>query len=129
MRNEAKWQPFIIWSATLGWTVLLLFLMLSPGEDTAAEEVSGFFGGTELSDAVGHVNLFGVLTALWQRALALHIGKHRALTAAVAIGLGLGVATELAQLFIPDRGAGLADMLANWIGAALAAAILRYRRR
>ena len=128
MPDQATRRHFILWTTTVAWTALVLFLMVSPGEDTAADELSGFFGGSELSDAVGHVVLFAVLTVLWQRALRRHTTYRRALAVAVAIGLLIGVATEIAQLYIPHRGGGAVDILADSIGVALATAFIGSRR-
>lgn len=128
-QQRRLWRPLLIWAATVIWTAFLIFLMVSPGEESTADDISGFFGGTELTDAAGHIILFMVLTLLWQRALVSHTTYRRSLVAALAIGLGLGLATEIAQLFIPDRGGGLADILADWLGAGAAAALVDYRRR
>jgi len=105
------------WSVTLVWTSVTVLLMLSPGEESAAEDLSRFFGGTDITDALGHVVLYGVLTALWRWALLNHLSLQQALGGAVAVGLALGAATELAQFLIPHRGVALVDLLANWVGS------------
>lgn len=113
------------WGIALAWTALTVFLMLSPGEQSAAEDLSRFFGGTDLTDALGHVILFGVLTMLWRWALAGSHPHRRAMWMAVVIGLTVGIATELAQFFIPHRGVALIDLVANGIGVLSLPAILR----
>ncbi len=113
------------WSAALAWTALTVFLMLSPGEQSTAEDLSRFFGGTDLTDALGHVFLFGILTALWWWTLMEHLPLPHALRAAVAVGLTTGIVTELARFFIPHWGVALIDLVANGIGVLLPPTILR----
>ncbi|NLE51680.1 MAG: VanZ family protein [Chloroflexi bacterium] len=124
MRRFAH-NRLIAWLAAGLWLVLVVFLMLSPGEDSLAEDLSGAFGASELTDALGHVLLFGVLTALLFHALRLHVPAERALVVATAFTLGLGSVLEPAQLLVYERGAALLDLGANWTGALLSAWLLR----
>jgi len=100
--------------------------MLSPGEDSVAEDLSGAFGASELTDALGHVVLFGVLTVLLFHALRLHVPVARALKGAAVFVLALGSVLEPAQLLVYERGAALLDLAANWAGALVPAALLRW---
>jgi hypothetical protein len=102
------------WTSALLWTALTICLMILPKE--AVRNLFIFFRGSELTDAAGHVILCAILVWLWYRALYGTMKPARALVIVVAIGLGLGVVTELAQLFIPSRGASLLDLLANVLG-------------
>ena len=114
------------WLAATGWTVLVVVLMLMPGQDSAADDLSSFFGGTDITDAIGHVFLFGVLVLLWLLALATALPRARALRWAVAIGLAVGLVSELLQVFIPHRGVTLLDLSANALGAAVALGVQRW---
>jgi VanZ family protein len=111
------------WSAALVWTALVLYLMLSPGKDSTADDLSRSFGGTDLSDAVGHVILYGVLTILWDGALqADRPGGHRL---ALMVGLALGLLGESLQVFVPYRGVALLDFAANLAGVFLGSGLAR----
>mgnify|MGYP001306595942 CR=1 FL=1 len=110
------------WVLAALWTVILCFLMLSPGSGTVADDVSRAFGGTEFSDALGHTALAFVQTFLLARALATPARTRRALWIASALTLLLLFSLEIAQVWIPDRGASLLDASANAIGVGLCAA-------
>lgn len=125
MMRRLTHQPVIAWLAFGLWLAWVVFLMLSPGEDSVAEDLSGAFGASELTDALGHVGLFGVLTALLFHALRLHVPVERALKGAAVFVLALGSVLEPAQLLVYERGAALLDLAANWAGALLVAALLR----
>lgn len=117
------------WLGTLAWTALTVLLMTLPaGEDSLVNGLSGLFGGSDLTDAIGHVVLFGVLTLLWRGTLALHGPQEWALRLAVIIAVLLGTATEASQVLVAERGAAPWDLLANWLGAGLAALWARRRR-
>jgi VanZ family protein len=94
--------------------------MTWPSQGTPVGQLSLFFGGSELTDAIGHVILCGILTWLWYQALRASSRHAYALSIAVAIGLGLGIVTEWAQSVVPSRGASLLDVLANALGVCLA---------
>ena len=125
MMRRLTHQPVIAWLAFGLWLAWVVFLMLSPGEDSVAEDLSGAFGASELTDALGHVVLFGVLTVLLFHALRLHVPVERALKGAAVFVLALGSVLEPAQLLVYERGAALLDLAANWAGALVAAALLR----
>ena len=109
--------------------MLATYLMVWPSRGTPVGWVSRLFGGTELTDAAGHVILISILVWLWYQTLRKSVRPTWALATVVAIGLGLGVVTELIQTFIPSRGASLLDLLANTLGVGLAAgAIVAWQR-
>lgn len=124
MRRIAH-SPALGWLAVLAWLALVGFLMLAPGEGSLVEDTSRAFGGTELTDALGHVVLFGVLAALLAHALSFHLPPERSLWRAAAVTITLGTALELAQLLAIERGASLLDLAANWIGPLAAITWLR----
>lgn len=106
----------------MAWTILIGVLMLLPSDTQVVDRTSGTFGGTDLTDAVGHVVLFGILTALWYAAL---LARPAALIRAAALALGLGIVLETAQSVVPGRGFSLLDFGANVLGPALSVATLR----
>lgn len=99
--------------------------MLAPGEESPVEELSGFFGGTELTDWVGHVGLFGVFTVLLHRVLGEDDRPTVILITCIVFAVGFGTMVEALQLVVPNRGATLIDMIGNWIGVAGMGAVLR----
>ncbi len=116
------------WLLVAGWTVLTVALMLMPAsEGSVAKNLSLFAGGSEVTDAIGHVILYGVLTGLWYWALRVH--TIHAWAGALAVALTVGIGTELLQVFIPDRGASVLDLAANTIGPLLAVPFVRKSSR
>ena len=102
--------------------ILALTLMPLPEGDGP-----GLFPG---ADKLVHFSMFA-LFGLAARADAAARGRLRA-GAAAAFGLALAVGTELAQAFIPGRGADLADFAADALGLAfglLAGRVLVLRPR
>lgn len=126
MRRIAH-SPALGWLAVLAWLALVGFLMLAPGEGSLVENTSRAFGGTDLTDALGHVVLLGTLAALLAHALSFHLPSDRSLWLAAAIAITIGTALELAQLLAIDRGASLLDLAANWLGPAAAVVWLQRR--
>ena len=101
----------------LAWLAGILVLTLTPGDSRSlVGRTSAFFGGSDLTDAAGHVVLFGVLTLLLYWAVRVFWEPQRALIVAVGCGLLVGMLTELAQMGIPDRGFALLDLISNWLG-------------
>lgn len=115
------------WVVAIGWTLVLGYLLLWPSDGTTVEDVSGTFGGSDLTDAAGHVVLFLVESAVLHNLLRHYLAPRRALYAALGGALLLGLALEAAQHWIPARGFALLDLGANWSGAAIFAFV--YRRR
>jgi VanZ family protein len=113
---------FIRWPITLLWTAFTVFLALAPSDDTSfVTRLSQASGGTEITDAVGHVMLFGLLTVLWYLPLARRYNHRRVLLWSIVLALTIGIVTELTQSFVPDRGTSVLDLAANSVGVALAA--------
>jgi VanZ family protein len=81
--------------------------------------------GREIILLAGHVIAFSVLTVGWYWAYRATLPPRPALRLAVMIGLGLGLATELAQMPVPDRGASVFDVAANWLATLLTAYAIR----
>jgi VanZ family protein len=125
MMRRFTHHPAIAWGSAGLWLALVVFLMLSPGKDSLAEDLSGMFGASEITDALGHVFLFSVLTALLAQALSFHLPGERAITVAAGFVLLLGSVLEPSQLLVYERGASLLDLGANWTGVVLSAWLLR----
>jgi VanZ family protein len=118
------------WLLTTGWTILTLYLMLSPGgESTVIERLSRLAGGTDFTDAVGHFALFGILAILWYVSLTEVVSLQRAARVAGLVALLLGVGTEAGQSVIHARGASLFDLVTDGLGIWIALGLVRRRSR
>lgn len=122
-------QPVLRWGIALAWTGLILILMLTPSDKPVVEDTSATFGGTDYTDAIGHVVLFGTLALLWWAALACHKPIPTAFYRALGLSLLLGISLEIAQNWVPERGTSLLDLFANASGIACFALVYhRYPR-
>lgn len=82
-------------------------------------------------DKLEHLVAFGVLTYLFFRALRYvtpGIAQRGLIALSAFLATGAGGVLELYQLGLPHRSAELGDLLADAVGALLAAAWLRFRR-
>ncbi len=116
---ESRLNGVLSWSAVLIWIVIVLILMLSPGEDSIVEDSSGAFGGTDITDAIGHVILFTIWAFLLNNALLPHFPVLRAFQLTLILIFTSGTVLEFAQYFVPHRGVALLDLSANWLGGLL----------
>jgi len=122
-------HPAIFWLIAISWTLLVIIVLLKPGDGVMNHELSlssflaSFFSllisRRELSEAIGHVILFGVLTILWLRVLMMYFPRSRAIFLAICIAIVLALATEIGQYFV-NRGSLLFDLLANILGVVIA---------
>lgn len=113
----------IAWVLWLGWTGLLCFLFLSPSKGTV-RNISSFFGGTEITDAIGHIILIGI-DCLLLYILARHYQAEKlSQRLAFIITLIIGLLLETAQIWIPSRGASLIDIIAAIIGVSVAGLLI-----
>lgn len=117
--RSSKTKLMISWLLWALWTILLCFLFLSPSEGTAVRDISLFFGGSELTDAIGHVVMIFIETALLYNVLRQYLADELALRYAVGVTLVFGLCAELAQHWVPSRGASLIDVCAAFIGVGL----------
>jgi VanZ family protein len=105
------------WMLTLTWTAIDMILMLSPGsKGSVAGETSGLFGGTDITDAIGHVILKAILVLLWCWMLSHYTSLENFIRWVAIGGLTWAVVAELAQFFVPDRGVSVLDLAANILG-------------
>ena len=110
-------------------TLVLVVLLLQPGEQSITD--TGILQGPpglarDLFFIAGHIGWFGLLVVLWRWTLVTRFHTTSALVLAVLIALVVGTSTELAQTLIPNRGATLVDLLANYVGIVLAVVAVRY---
>ena len=69
----------------------------------------------ELLLTSGHIISFAILNLIWVWALSPTMSFQRRLVMALVIAFTLGLVTELAQNYVPDRSASIEDLLVNWI--------------
>lgn len=110
-----KQSPTVRWVLTILWSILTLILFLTPsGDGTPVTFISELFGGTTLTDAIGHVIIHSALSFLWLWTAHLYIQDPARMI--ISGGVVLATTGELLQLYIPGRGSSLLDMVANSIG-------------
>lgn len=68
----------------------------------------------ELLLTTGHIVSFAFLTVTWMWTLAPAVSFKRRFIMTLIIAFSLGLMTELAQTYVPDRGASIEDLLTNW---------------
>lgn len=117
--RKFKGYRFALWLATLGWTMLVGYLLLWPGEGTPVKTISQFFGGTDITDAIGHFFMFLIEATLIARLAASYLSSKDARKLALVMALSYGLLLETAQLWLPARGFAILDVLANLSGAAV----------
>ncbi len=114
------------WTLTLAWSAVAVWLMLSPGtKGGTVSNISHSFGGTEITDAIGHVIINAILAFLWSWTLSLYVPKARITRLILIGGIVWGVSAELSQLFVPERGTSLLDLTANIIGVTIGVLVYR----
>lgn len=104
---------------------MVSYLLLWPSEGTAVRRISLFFGGSDLSDALGHIVLIFVETNLSFILLRHYHPQDIAARYAVRGTLVFALFLETAQFFIPGRGAALIDFAANALGVSLFSVLAR----
>ncbi len=110
-------RALALWGPVAGW-MLLLFC--------ASAQDAGTVSAVSLPDWVTHGGAYLVLGALACRALSdgfrRPVGRREALLA-VALATLYGVSDELHQRFVPGREAALDDVLKDFAGALVGAAL------
>lgn len=113
-------HPIIRWTLTLLWTALAARLMVAPsGDGTLVTWLSRLLGGTEQTDAIGHLLISAALAGLWYWTLCLYVTLPQAGGGTLLIGLGWSLLAELSQSIIPTRGTTILDLGANLFGVLL----------
>ncbi len=110
-------SAIVRWTLTLMWTTLVAALMLSPGNDGGTvAETSSLFGGTDLTDAIGHVIINIILAFLWCWTISLYTSTTKTTRLILIGGIIWCFVAELSQYFVPERGTSLLDLAANVLG-------------
>lgn len=117
--GTVKHYPRRVWAGVLLATAITLYFMAAPSDSLGVADLSHLFGGTETTDAIGHVILFCLLTFVWYYALRYRWNERTAFALAIAVVGLMGTVAELSQHFVPHRGMTLLDLLANWSGVLL----------
>lgn len=132
VQTLSRRQQITRWALALGWTIFLTIQLVQSirnpflphgipdGEKSLAREL--FFSGLHLAG-------FALHTWLWWRAFALRFAPARAIWMAFLFGLTVGLLTETAQYFVPDRGVQPIDYAANILGVLLMVLWLHRRQR
>lgn len=98
------------------WFLLILLLGLTPGESMPLTNVWDFLS----FDKIAHFLVFAILCFLlilgFSKQYTFLFFRYNAILLAISISFGYGMAIELFQTLIPDRGLEFADMLANSLG-------------
>lgn len=119
-------SPLLRWALTLLWTAITIKLMFSPsGDGTTVSWVSKLFGGTETTDAIGHVIINAILALLWCWTIILYTDAAKTTRIILIGGIAWCFVAELTQLLVPNRGTSLLDLVANIIGVLISIAIYR----
>jgi VanZ family protein len=114
------------WIITLTWTAITMKLMFSlSGDGTTVSRVSRLFGGTDITDVVGHVVINAILALLWCWTISLYTTIAKTTRIVLISGIIWCFGAELTQFFIPERGTSLIDVVANVIGVIIGLMIFR----
>jgi len=98
-------------------------LLLSPGTGIVSL-VSDFFGGSEISDGIGHVIIMTVNFLLFYTILCQYKPAKQAQMIVTVFVIMTGLSLELGQFFVPSRSVSLIDILAVFIGVSIATVII-----
>ena len=126
--NELNPSSLFRWMVTPLVTVLLVVLLLQPGEQSVTD--TGIMAGPpslarDLFFITGHIVWFLLLVILWRWTLVTRFHPLSALLLSVLIAFILGTSTEFAQRLIPGRGATLVDWLSNVAGILFGVVVVR----
>jgi VanZ family protein len=114
------------WVLTLAWTAVAGSLMVSPGNNgSTVDDISNLFGGTEITDAIGHIIITTILALLWCWTISLYTSAPRTTRLILVGGIVWSFGAELSQHFVPERGISLLDLSANLLGVLIGIAAYR----
>jgi VanZ family protein len=101
------------WAAVLAWAAFVVVLSVLPGRAMPGIAIPGL-------DKIAHFVFYSALALLAERAARK---PHFTSWAVVTVSCGLlGAMLELVQRFLPGRSMSVADMLVNFLGAAVGSA-------
>jgi VanZ family protein len=113
----------------VGWSLFTVVMMLSPGSQTTASDLSEAFGGHEFTDYLGHVVLTLTETVLMVNLLLRYMPLRPALLWAALPVFAVTALLEFMQRWVPDRGSSIFDAAANAVGIALGMALFVWLER
>ncbi|MCQ3932596.1 MAG: hypothetical protein DPW16_19275 [Chloroflexi bacterium] len=119
-------QP-IRWLAPVCWVLIILYLTLSSGNNQNVSSLSKFAGGTEITDAIGHMVMFTVLVVLWHWAGSAYYPAMAVLKVVTPLIFLFAIGVEVGQYWIEERGMSWLDFLANSSGVLLGASWILYQ--
>ena len=120
-------SAIVRWTLTLTWSAIAASLMLSPGnKGGSVSQISHLFGGTEITDAIGHVIINMILAFLWCWTISLYLSASKTARLILIGGIIWGFAAELSQHFVPERGTSLLDLAANILGVLIGLMVYRW---
>lgn len=110
----------------IGWTVLLLVLLWWPGGELAPP--TGWFAvavqhGLDKAVHVAFFALHGLLTARALGQAGEPSRSGRVVWRTLVVGAGLGVVSEVGQIWVPGRAASWEDALADGVGVVMGALV------
>ena len=114
------------WVMAVGWSLFTVVMMLSPGSQTAASDLSAAAGGTEWTDYLGHVAITLTETLLLVNLLMRYMPLRSALIWSALPVLAVTAVLEFLQRWVPDRGSSVFDAAANAVGIALGLWLARW---
>jgi hypothetical protein len=120
-------SAIVRWTLTLIWSAIAASLMLSPsGNGTMVSTISRLFGGTETTDAFGHVIINTILAFLWSWTISLYVSAPETTRLILSGGIIWGLVAELSQHFVPERGTSPLDLGANILGVVIGITVYRW---
>ena len=127
-RQYTNIRLVVYWFVTLGWSGLVLALLLRPRARSLTQDrsfdtfINTFFSYDfrvyNYFEGSVHVLLFVILTALWNLVLSRYVAQPLALRLTIIIALLVAFGTEIGQFFV-NRGSLLFDLMANILGISL----------
>lgn len=125
MNNTARWRmlrPIML----IVWGMFALVLTTQTDQMPLVKLVGSTIGSTEFGATLGHIGLFGVLTAVGYLALNHLLTRRQALSLTMLSALPIATTTELFQNVVSGRSSSLSDLLANWLGILLVGFVIAY---
>lgn len=128
MGNSSRYSgPTARLAYAIAWTMLVTAALLIPMKNIEQKMsfndfVKTFFSLSiktwDLIEAVYHIVIFAILTALWFWALVIRLPRNRSLVISIGFAVVLGIVTEIGQYFV-HRSSMIFDVMADFVGVAL----------
>jgi VanZ family protein len=122
---HAKRLPriLLLWAPVIAWMVLIFFLSAQSQYPTPKSRILDL-----LMEKTAHTIEYAILAALLVRALKSSRSiSRRAFALAILVAGAYALTDEYHQRFVPGRSADWADIVFDWMGAAIGAALALYR--